>query len=170
MAEYPSLLPRGEHEEFESSRDLPQKNRRAFNKDAQNTDENLIQVETKPGSTWKEPEQEVRKFRVKQDIPIVVDAGPSVQVETKVPPTEADIGAELIKTMFTVAKRGTDATIVEVKPPHTLEISVAGVEPKVFSSNGENKIEPTLNANLQLEIEQQESVRKPDGTPKEWRE
>src|SRR3989344_3151442 len=138
MAEYPSLLPRGEHEEFESSRDLPQKNRRAFNKDAQNTDENFTQVETKHGSTWTESEQEVRKPRVKQDIPIVVDAGPSVQVETKVPPTEADIGAELIKTMFTVAKRGTDATIVEVKPPQTLEISVDGAEPAVLRSNRKN--------------------------------
>ena len=218
MAEYPSLLPRGEHEEFESSRDLPQKNRRAFNKDAQNTDENFTQVETKHGSTWTESEQEVRKPRVKQDIPIVVDAGPSVQVETKVPPTEADIGAELIKTMFTVAKRGTDATIVEVKPPQTLEISVDGAEPKVFWSNRKNirgaevVPEPQFipeqmaridhiktrvheldgaegvrelttdefaeRANLELELEdiygpfqeQQEPIKKPEGTPKEWRE
>src|SRR3989344_2225288 len=131
MAEYPPLLPRGEHEEFESSRDLPQKNRRAFNKNSQDTDENLIQVETKPGSTWTEPEQEVRKPRVKQDTSLVIDAGPSVQVETKVPPTEADIGAELIKTMFTVAKRGTDATIESVQPaqPENLDFSFTFAPP-----------------------------------------
>lgn len=79
---YPPLSPRGEHEEFESSRDLPSKNRKTFDKSAQDESEIFVQVETKPGLAWTEPEQKDRERRVRQNPPTTVDAGPSVQVET----------------------------------------------------------------------------------------
>jgi hypothetical protein len=91
MHEYPVQRPRGEHDEFESSRDLPKKNRKAFNKSAQDTDQESVQVETKPGLAWTEPEQKVRERRARRTAPAIVDTEPAVQVETNFKPEEFEI-------------------------------------------------------------------------------
>lgn len=80
---YPTLPQRGEHEEFESSQDLPSKNRKAFKRFIQDPNEKLVQVETKSGLAWTEPEPKAREPSAKRSISPAVDSGPSVQVETK---------------------------------------------------------------------------------------
>lgn len=79
--------------------------------------EPAVQVETKAGASWTEPEPQKPLGRKRAPKKVVVDTEPPVQVETKTPPTEADIGVEFMKTTLTASKRG-----VEIKPPQREEM------------------------------------------------
>ncbi|MFA5998050.1 MAG: hypothetical protein WC814_01530 [Candidatus Paceibacterota bacterium] len=118
----PPPLPRGENDELLSSPDSPEKNRRAFAKIEQGSDEPAVQVETKPGLAWTEPEPSAPAGRERKKPEAPVDAEHLVQVETKEPAT---VDAKPLVQVETKAAKATD-------------------EPAGFDS----RIEPTFGAEL----------------------
>lgn len=81
--DYPPPPPRGGDDEFLSSPDSPEKNRRAFAKIEQGSDEPAVQVETKPGLAWTEPEPSAPAGRERKKPEASGDTEPPIQVETK---------------------------------------------------------------------------------------
>ncbi|MDP1689806.1 MAG: hypothetical protein Q8L52_01205 [bacterium] len=89
----------------------------------------FIQVETDPAkvaSVEKQPETVTRSPRIRSKA-VPVDEGPFIQVETKIPPSEADLGVQLLPTMF-----GSNQTPPHEAPPSTA--ANAPAQPEVAES------------------------------------
>lgn len=86
--DYPPPPPRGGDDEFLSSPDPLEKNRRAFAKIGQGSDEPAVQVETKPGRAWTEPELSAPAGRERKKQEASGDTEPPIQVETKTAPSD----------------------------------------------------------------------------------